>query len=79
MEMLELVAAFMRDIMLLQRGCLEVVNGDLLPILQREAVHCSPQMIMERIQQVYEARQAILRNVNPRLALEVLFMRLAEQ
>lgn len=79
MEMLELVAAFMRDILLLQRGCQEVVNGDLLPLLQREAVQCSPQLAMERIQQVFEARQAMLRNVNPRLALEVLFMRLAEQ
>ncbi|KAF0220636.1 MAG: DNA polymerase III subunit [Geobacteraceae bacterium] len=79
LEMLELVTAFMRDILLLQRGSREVVNSDLLPLLEREAVRCSPERVMERIQQVFAARQALLRNVNPRLALEVLFMRLAEQ
>jgi len=78
LEMLELLTAFLRDVLLLHGGSPGVVNSDLLPLLDREAARFSGDKIMERISRVGEARRALLCNVNPRLALEVLFMRLAE-
>jgi DNA polymerase-3 subunit delta' len=77
-EKLELLTAFLRDVLHLQGGMLEVVNTDLLPLLRREADKRSAVSTMERIERVVETRHAIQRNVNLRLALEVLFMRLAE-
>ena len=79
LEMLELLTAFLRDVLLLHCGSPGVVNSDLLTLLEQEAARFSGDKIMERISQVNEARRALLCNVNPRLALEVLFMRLAEQ
>ncbi len=78
LELLELLTAFLRDALLLHGGSTEVVNSDLLPLLERETTCFSGGHIMERISHVAETRRAILSNVNPRLALEVLFMRLAE-
>jgi DNA polymerase-3 subunit delta' len=77
-EKLELLTAFMRDVLHLQGGMQEVVNTDLLPLLRREADKRTAVSTMEQIERVSEARHAIQRNVNPRLALEVLFMRLAQ-
>lgn len=79
LETLDLLTAYLRDILLLQGGSREVVNGDLIPLIERNAARFSPEQVMERIGHVFEARHALRRNVNPRLALEVLFMRLAEQ
>jgi DNA polymerase-3 subunit delta' len=76
-EMLELLTAFLRDVLHLQGGMQDVVNTDLLPLLKQEAVKRAAAVTMERIERVNEARSAIQRNVNLRLALEVLFMRLA--
>jgi DNA polymerase-3 subunit delta' len=79
LETLDLLAAYLRDILLTQGGSPEVINGDLLPLIERNAGQYSSEEVMERIGRVFEARYALQRNVNPRLALEVLFMRLAEQ
>lgn len=78
LEKLELLTAFLRDVLHLQGGMQEVVNTDLFPLLRREADKRSAVSTMERIERVVETRYAIQRNVNLRLALEVLFMRLAE-
>ncbi len=78
LEKLELLAAFLRDVLHLQGGVQDVVNADLLPLLRQEAENRTAAATMERIERVSEARSAIKRNVNLRLALEVLFMRLAE-
>jgi DNA polymerase-3 subunit delta' len=78
LTLLELLTAFLRDVMLLQGGSSELVNGDLLPLVEREASRFSRERLMERIDWVTEARRALMRNVNPRLAFEVLFMRLAD-
>jgi len=77
-KLLELLTAFLRDALLLHSGSTEVVNADLLPLLQRQATCFSGERIMERISHVIETRRAISRNVNSRLALEILFMKLAE-
>ncbi|HLO24468.1 MAG TPA: DNA polymerase III subunit delta' [Geobacteraceae bacterium] len=79
LETLDLLATYLRDILLLQGGSSEVINADLLPLIEKNACRFSLDAVMERIRHVFEARYALQRNVNPRLALEVLFMRLAEQ
>ncbi len=78
MELLELLTSFLRDVLLLKGGGDGIVNADLMPLLEREAGRLSQTRVMERIGHVGEARQALLRNVNARLTLEVLFMRLAK-
>jgi DNA polymerase-3 subunit delta' len=64
-------------VMLLLSGGKEMAHKDLMPLLQEEAARSTLEETMERIDLVSRSRQALLRNVNPRLALEVLFMRLA--
>jgi DNA polymerase-3 subunit delta' len=78
LEFLELLTAFQRDALLLQNRCPEIVNSDLLPLIELEAAGMSGENIMARIDHVVATRRAILSNVNPRLALDVLFMRLAK-
>lgn len=79
LETLDLLTTYLRDILLMQGGSAEVVNGDLLPLIERSSARFTAEEVMERIGRVFEARYALQRNVNPRLTLEVLFMRLAEQ
>jgi DNA polymerase-3 subunit delta' len=78
LELLGLLTTFLRDALLMRCGDSRVVNTDLLSLVEREAAQFSGNEIMERIGHVTETRAAISCNVNTRLALEVLFMRLAE-
>jgi len=79
LEFLDLLTAFQRDALHLQNRSTEVVNSDLLPLIEQEAASMSGENIMDRINHVAAVRRAILSNVNPRLALDVLFMRLAKE
>ena len=79
LETLDLLTTYLRDVLLMQGGSPEMVNRDLFPLIERNASRFSLDAVMERIGNVFEARHALQRNVNPRLAMEVLFMRLAEQ
>ena len=78
-DMLDLLVTYLRDILLMQAGSRELVNADLVQLIERNALRWSPEQIMERIRHVFAARFALQRNVNPRLALDLLFMRLGEQ
>lgn len=78
LDMLGLLTSFLRDALLVRNGTHGIVNSDLLPLVEREAGRFSGDDIMERINHVAGTRRAISGNVNTRLALEVLFMRLAE-
>ncbi|MEI8354988.1 MAG: DNA polymerase III subunit delta' [Deltaproteobacteria bacterium] len=77
LELLDILTVFWRDVLLLLSGSPQVANKDLLPLLRKEADRTSLEKVMERIELVFRSRQALQRNVNPRLALEVLFMGLA--
>lgn len=77
-EMLELVTTFLRDMLLLRQESGELSNRDLLPLLEKGAARFTSAGLMGLIEQVAATRRALFRNVNTRLALEVLFMRLAE-
>lgn len=78
LELLGLLTSFFRDALLVRSDAGGVVNTDLLPLVEREAALFTGDDIMERINHVAGTRRAIAGNVNTRLALEVLFMRLAE-
>ena len=78
-ELLGLLTSYLRDMLILKGGGDGIANIDLLPMLERESARITQERIMERIGHVAAARQALVRNVNSRLTLEVLFMRLAEQ
>lgn len=77
-ELLEVLTSFLRDILLHQAGSSDIVNTDLLPLLEAQTKTLSSEKVMDKLQHVAATRIALLRNVNTRLALEVLFMRLAE-
>jgi DNA polymerase-3 subunit delta' len=77
-DILDILTAFLRDILLVQGGSVGIVNHDLLHLVEREASRHNMGVVMERIGQVDQARHSIQRNVNARLTLEVLFMRLSE-
>jgi len=79
LEMLELLTSFLRDVLLRQEGIDSSVNSALHHLLDRQAAALPPGKTLEQIDAVREAHNAILRNANPRLALEVLFMRLAQR
>ena len=77
LTILELLTTFLRDVMLAQQGSAEIVNLDLLPLIEREAARIPGPIVLERLQHVAECRRALLRNINARLAMETLCMRLA--
>ena len=59
-------------------GLLELLLSflrDLEQLIAREAERCRTRSIMELIEQLVALRRLLARNVNPRLALEVFFMR----
>lgn len=76
-ELLDLLVTFLRDILHVLSGSHEIVNRDLLELVQRESMSRSPAKVMEMIEQVIETRTSLRRNVNARLAVDVLLMRLA--
>ncbi|WP_298272553.1 DNA polymerase III subunit delta' [Geobacter sp.] len=76
-ETLDELTSLLRDVMLIQGGGTDVVNRDLLPLLEQEAGRTTLEQSGERIARIMEARQALGRNANPRLTLDVLLMRLA--
>jgi DNA polymerase-3 subunit delta' len=76
-ELLDLLVTFLRDILHVLSGSHEIVNRDLLELVQRESMSRSPERVMEMIEQVIETRTSLRRNVNARLAVDVLLMRLA--
>jgi len=76
-EILDLLTAFLRDMLHLRVGGTELVNRDLADLVTREAKRHPSERVMELIDHVKTARLALQRNVNARLALDVLLMRLA--
>ena len=79
LDLLGLLTSFLRDALLVRHGAAGIVNADILSLVEREAaIHCAKEL-MDRIGHVAETRRAIMGNVNTRLALETMFMRLAER
>ncbi|MBI1920234.1 MAG: DNA polymerase III subunit delta' [Geobacter sp.] len=75
--MLDMLQSFLRDVLLRLGGSPEIVNCDLAPLVEQVAGHNSLDEVMGKIGTVTTMQQALQRNVNPRLAMETLVMRLA--
>lgn len=77
MKQLEVLTSLLRDILLMQEGSDGIINRDIFPLLEKEASRLSRERNLDRITNTMAARQALMRNANPRLTLDVLLMRLA--
>lgn len=76
-EVLDLLTVFWRDVLLIRSGGMDPANGDIMPLLNDAVARTTPEKAIEKIELVSRYRQALQRNVNPRLTLEVLFMGLS--
>jgi len=77
LQALEILTSFWRDMLHLASGSFELVNSDLVTILERETPRRSQETLLRGIESLGSTRQAILRNVNVRLSMDVLSMQLA--
>jgi DNA polymerase III subunit delta' len=77
-DILDILQAFYRDLLLLLQGRpqSELVNIDLLDKLQRTAARETTASLLPKLEAIGACRQALERNVNKQLALDVLLMRL---
>ncbi len=76
-EVVEILTLFFRDVMLCRHGAPPPGNSDLAGIVERTARTLQTGEILGRLESVLKAGQSLLRNVNPRLTLEALFMALS--
>lgn len=76
-EVLDLLTVFWRDVLLIQSGAMDPSDSDIIHLLNEAVARSTTEKTMEKIELVSRSRQALQRNVNPRLTLEVLFMGLA--
>jgi DNA polymerase-3 subunit delta' len=77
LERLDVMVSLLRDVLVLQGGGGDLANRDLGDQLTEEAGRWSPEQTLARLGHLMEARQALMRNANPRLTMDVLLMRLA--
>lgn len=77
LQAIELLTGFWRDMLHLASGSHKVVNSDLLHLLQRETERRSTEALLRGIEALGRTRQAILRNSNVRLSMDVLGMQLS--
>lgn len=77
-DILDIFQAFYRDLLLLKydRPVEELVNQDLLEILQRQNRSTTTASLLLKLKALESARFHLQRNVNLRLALEVMLMRI---
>ena len=58
-------------------GSPEIINTDLSSLIRSISDRNSLESVIEKLERISRTRQALTRNANPRLAVEVLFMGLA--
>ncbi|PKN11675.1 MAG: DNA polymerase III subunit delta' [Deltaproteobacteria bacterium HGW-Deltaproteobacteria-4] len=77
-EILDILRAFYRDLLLCQHGWPEedLINRDLIEKVRRIAAQESPQTLLRKIEAINAAYFYLERNVNGQLVFEVLLMRL---
>ncbi len=73
-DAVDMLKLFWRDILLFRAGSGEIANLDLQPLVKELSERMSTEQILEKLERIAVTGQALTRNVNPRLALEVLFM-----
>lgn len=77
-DILDILQGFYRDLLLLLLGRpqSELVNIDLLEKIQRTAARETTASLLRKLEAIVACRQALERNVNKQLAMDVLLMRL---
>lgn len=75
---LDIFQAFYRDLLLLKhdRPVEELINQDLLELLQQQNQQTTTDSLLAKLKALESARFHLQRNVNPRLTLEVMLMRI---
>lgn len=79
LHLVDLLNVFWRDVLLTHTGSPDIVNTDLSSLIRSVSARNSLESVLEKLERISRTRQALTRNTNPRLAVEVLFMGLAEQ
>lgn len=78
LELLDMLLSFYRDAVHLGAGNGEIVNQSVRPALESIAARRSMPRNLELLERIYETRRDVQRNANPKLALDHLFMSMAD-
>jgi DNA polymerase-3 subunit delta' len=78
LESLDLLLSVTRDAVYLKAGCTEIVNSTIRPVLEGFSAHLTLERALQMLGDIMETRRAVQRNANNKLALECLFMKMAE-
>lgn len=75
---LDLLLSFARDTVYLHAGNSEIINTTIRPALETFAARCTLDGALQILGAITETRRAVQRNANNKLALDCLFMKMAE-
>lgn len=75
---LDLLLSFARDTVYLNAGCPEIINTTVRPALEAFAARFTLERALQILGDIMETRRAVQRNANNKLALDCLFMKMAE-
>ncbi|MBC8017773.1 MAG: DNA polymerase III subunit delta' [Verrucomicrobia bacterium] len=75
---LDLLLSFARDAVHLLAGCPDIVNTSIRAALETFAARCMLEGALQILGAITETRRAVQRNANNKLALDCLFMKMAE-
>lgn len=78
LESLDLLLSFARDAVYLHAGSSEIINASVRPALEAFASRCTLSGALQILGSITDTRRAVQRNANNKLALDCLFMKLAE-
>ncbi len=75
-DALEMMTTWFRDVLMCKFQPEKILNGDFMENIHSASQQCSVEEILEKMAAVSAAQSAILKRANPRLALEVMMLRL---
>jgi DNA polymerase-3 subunit delta' len=78
LESLDLLLSLARDAVYLHAGSSDIVNTSIRPALESFAARCTLDGTLQILGAITETRRAVQRNANNKLALDCLFMKMAE-
>jgi DNA polymerase-3 subunit delta' len=77
-DSLEIIASWLRDMLVVSCDPRQVVNQDWLDALSIAATHISPKQLIEQIDAVDRAQTALRSNTNVRLTMDAMVLQMAE-
>ena len=78
LELLDMLLSFFRDAVHLGAGNTDIVNRSVRPAIESMATRRSFPRNLELLERIHETRRAVQRNANPKLALDQLFITIAD-